>query len=168
MKRLAVFVTGLVLAACAPTGEPGAEEAPVMSPLAADQSAPLLALADHMLAEYFASDIANRPTTCLSTSDGREDVALSPDDELALMQRHEALAPFARCAWTPEGWTDQESGEPAIVFSVRTLTCASDSECTAWGSYTAGMTASPSSLYTMHYNDGAWSFERDDRLLGDR
>jgi hypothetical protein len=91
--------------------------------------------------------------------------ALPPEEETALIARFERLAPFARCTWTASGWQDSESGEPALVFTIHSFTCSSETKCTGWASYTAGAVAAPSALYRMTYGEGRWAFERDLRLL---
>ena len=138
---------------------------PALPPLATDRAEPRLALAEHLLAEYFASDIVASPTICLAVSDGRSEAALPPDQETALVARFPRLAPFARCTWAQGGWRDTESDEPALVFTIHNFACASETACSGWASYTAGATTSPSTLYRMAYEGGRWTFERDRRLI---
>jgi hypothetical protein len=146
-------------------GEPVPEEA--LPSLGIDQSEPLLALVDHMLGTYFASDVSLRPTVCASTHDGRSEVALTPDAERELMTRYEALAPFARCAWLDKGWQDSETGEPAMVFNVHHFTCTDDSNCSAFGGFVDGDNSSLTYLYTMNYAEGAWQFRRESQIIMD-
>lgn len=170
MRTFAATVAGaaLLLAGCSHKDDQGREDdsASGLPSLAADKSEPLLALADHLLASYFASDVATRPTVCIAVSDGREDVAKDPQDERELMMRHEALSPLSGCALIDGTWQVAVSGEPALVFSVHSFTCADADHCTGFGSYMSGAQSSPSSRYTMLWEESAWTFERDDRLVG--
>lgn len=164
-----VYSAGLLaLAGCTYPQEPARQtDADTALPsLAADKSQPLLALMDHMLHGYFASDVARRPTVCVAMHDGRSEVALPEEAELALMMRYEALAPFARCGWIDNAWQDTETSEPAMVFNIHSFTCADDANCSGFGGYIAGQTSSLSSMYTMKYESGAWNFTRDQRLVG--
>jgi len=157
-----------LLAACVytiPLSTPDKE--PQLSPLAGDRSQPRLALVEHLLANYFASDIVAPPTVCAAVSDGRSEVALPPEQETALIERFAQLAPLSRCTWTGRAWRDSESEAPALVFAVRDFSCSSETSCTGWTSYTAGETSSPSMLYTMRFAGGRWTFEGDRRLIGD-
>ena len=136
--------------------------------LAADRPQPRLALMDHVLAEYFASDLGNRPTVCASVTDGRSEVALPPEQEQALIARYEALAPFSRCGWIDNAWRDIETGEPAIVFSIHSFTCPDEERCSAFAGYTAGQTNSMSYRYSMQWTGAEWSFERSPRIIADQ
>ncbi len=157
----------LLLTACTYPEETPGDARPSLPVLAADQSKPQLALMDHVLGNYFASDIPNRPTICVSANDGRNEEALVAEDERALIMRYEALAPFSRCALIDNGWRDAETEEPAMVFIMHSFTCSDDSTCSGFVSYMAGRVSSPTSLYRMSYMDGTWVFERDDRLIAD-
>ena len=148
----------------APMNEAGHPDLP---PLAEDRSQPRLALAEHLLAEYFASDIASQPTVCLAVSEGRSEEALPPEQETGLVARFPRLAPFSRCGWSPQGWRDIESEEPALVFTIHSFTCASATQCDGWASYISGANAAPSSLYRMRYENGRWQIARDRRLLAE-
>ena len=169
MRTFAAIVgcAALLLAGCTHSEEQAqdGEEGSDLPSLAADLSQPQLALADHLLANYFASDVATRPTVCLAVNDGREDVALDPAAERELMMRYAALSPLSGCTLMG-GWLDAVSGEPALVFSISGFTCADAEHCTAFGSYMSGDQSSISSRYTMLWDGAAWGFERDDRLMG--
>ena len=167
MKKLLPILGTMMLAACVAPEDPAAAPDASLPTLATDQSAPKLALMDYMLGNYFASDVARRPTVCASMHDGRSEVAMDAADELALMTRYDALAPFSRCAWLEDGWQDGETGEPAIIFNVHSFTCANDDQCSGFGAYVAGQTSSLSNRYTMEYTGGAWQFVRDSRLVGE-
>lgn len=136
--------------------------------LAADRSQPQLALLDHLLGEYFASDVDNRPTVCASVVDGRSEVALPPEQEQALIARYEELAPFSRCGWIGNAWRDTETGDPAIVFTIHSFTCADQERCSAFAGYTAGQTNSVSYRYTMDWGGAEWNFERHPRIIADQ
>ena len=164
----ATLMGALLLAGCAHPEEPAQDDdaGTDLPSLAADRAQPQLALADHLLGNYFASDVSMRPTVCVAVSDGREDVALEPAHERELMMRYEALSPLSGCALIDGGWQDAVSNEPALVFTIHSFTCADADHCTGFGSYVSGRQSSLSSRYTMLYEGGAWGFTRDDRLLG--
>lgn len=154
----------LALAGCAPLAQDDAGMPPLPA-LAAQQANPRLALLEHVLAGYFASDITNRPTVCAAVQDGREVNALPPADEIALIERFDRLAPLSRCSQVGGRWRDAESEEPALVFSLHSFTCSSEASCTGWAGYSAGAAASMSYLYTMAWNGEEWAFTRDPRAL---
>src|SRR5690606_29197472 len=87
----------LVLAGCLPLAPTGSNALPPLPALAGQQGNPQLALLEHILTDYFASDITSRPTVCAAVHDGREELALSPEDEVALIERFDRLAPLSRC-----------------------------------------------------------------------
>jgi len=165
MRGFVIIGLGLLMqAGCAPLADMGSRLAP-LPPLAAQQANPRLALLDHVLADYFTSDIASRPTVCAAVHDGREEDALPPEDEVALIERFDRLAPLSRCAQIAGNWRDAETEEPALVFSLHSFTCSSDTNCTGWAGYRAGAAASMSYLYTMQWSGAAWTFTRDARAL---
>jgi hypothetical protein len=167
MHRAGFAVVLLMLAACVPPeqAQDGSSPKP-LPPLAADKGAPLLALADHLLGQYFASDVAGDTTVCIGAHDGREEDALPPADEVALMMRHPALSPFASCGQVDGAWRDADSGDPAMVFTIHSFSCADADTCSGFGGYMAGASSSPSARYTMLWDGEAWQFTRDQRLLG--
>lgn len=162
-----MLMMGTALTGCVYSAPMDPSDADALPPLAADRAEPRLALAEHLLAEYFASDIADRPTVCLAVSDGRSETALPPVQETALIARFPRLAPFARCSWSPQGWRDAESDVAALVFTIHSFTCADEARCSGWASYTAGAISAPSALYRMAFAAGRWSFERDLRLIAE-
>lgn len=165
MRRALVVLVALLLSACTyevPMPDSAANDLP---PLAEALAEPRLALAEHLLAEYFASDIASPPTVCLAVSEGGAEAALPAAQETELIARFPRLAPFARCTRTAAGWHDRASEQPALVFTIHSFACASEIACEGWAGYTAGATASLSSLYRMAYEGGRWTFERDRRLI---
>lgn len=166
MKRILAAALLLGPAACSHADDEAADSPPDLPSLAMDKERPQLALADHLLANYFASDVALRPTVCVSTTDGREDVALEASWERELMARYEALSPFSRCALIDSAWQDAETGDPAMVFSLHTFSCTTIASCSGFGGYVAGATSSLSSRYAMEWDGQRWLFTRDDRLLG--
>ncbi|GAA0277391.1 hypothetical protein GCM10009127_17720 [Alteraurantiacibacter aestuarii] len=167
MNRLLTTGAVLLLASCAVPEDPVPTPDNGLPSLAADRSQPQLALMDHILGNYFASDVPLRPTICASTHDGRSEVALAPEAELALMTRYEALAPFARCASIDGVWQDSETGGPAMVFTIHSFSCPDADHCSGFGGYVAGQTNSMSVQYTMAFADGGWTFTRDPRLIGE-
>lgn len=164
MRQIIYGFCALSLAAC--TSPEGGQQASLPS-LAEDRTKPQMALADHILGSFFASDVGPRSTTCIATHDGREEVALAPEDELELMMRYPALAPFARCALIDGAWQDAETGAPAMVFSLHTFSCADLATCNGFGGFMSGRTSSLTSRYSMDYDGRAWNFTRDDRLIGE-
>jgi len=163
MRNVIIAAAGsLVLAGCVPAAVPGAGMPPVPS-LARQQDNPRLALLEHVLTAYFNSDITNRPTVCASANDGREEAALEPAEEVALLERFEQLAPMARCTLAGGGWRDAESEQPALVYTLQSFTCASAESCTGWAGYRAGSSAFVRYLYAMDWRDGRWQIARDGR-----
>ena len=165
ITREAVYLAamgGLLAAGCVPLAD---ADIPALPALAKQQANPRVALLEHVLAGYFASDITNRPTVCAAVSDGREDDALPPEDEVALIERFDRLAPLSRCSLTPGGWQDADTEQPALVFSLHSFTCTSDASCNGWAGYTAGSAASMSYLYKMEWSGSEWAFTRDARAL---
>ncbi|MFC3101078.1 hypothetical protein [Alteraurantiacibacter lauratis] len=166
MKCVIVASVALALAGCTSAEQDPSDSPPALPPLDSDIEKPQLALADHVLGTYFASDVAMRPTVCIATTDGREEVALEQGWERELMARYPALAPFSRCALLDGVWQDAETGEPAMVFSLHTFTCATANSCSGFGQYMFGETSSPASRYKLDWGGKRWNFTRDDRLLG--
>ena len=164
MRYLLAATATLGMAACttaAPPGEPGDLPA-----LATERERPLAALAEHLLADYFSSDIVAPPTLCVATSEGEGGYeALPVDDEVALIERFEQLAPLTRCQWTGTAWQDSESGEPAMVFDIHSFACASETRCTGWAGYTAGSSRGEYAEYTLDWTGETWTFERDERRM---
>jgi hypothetical protein len=167
MRTIAAVLLALPLGACVVPEDGGRTRSPRDLPsLAAQQEQPLLALADHLLGNYFASDVVSQPTVCLAISDGREETALPPQDERALMMRHVRLSPMSRCVRSGLSLVDGETGGPALLFAVHSFTCAEAGRCTGFAGFSAGDQQSLSSLYRMTWAGGAWQFEQDRRLLG--
>ncbi|WP_338244483.1 hypothetical protein [Aurantiacibacter hainanensis] len=156
----------LGLAACTVQPEVASTPGP-LPPLAQRLDAPRLAMIEHVLAGYFASDITNPPTVCASWHDGREEEALPPADETALIARFPQLAPMSRCSRTANGWRDTETDQPALVFTLHNFTCASEESCSAWGGYRSNGANSMSYLYRGEWNGDKWEFTRDPRLIAE-
>jgi len=167
MRKLVLLMLAALPAACAQNADLQQSDAPTLPPLAADAAEPRLALAEHLLAEYFSSDIVAPPTICLAVTDGRAEEALPPEQETALITRFPKLAPLSRCTKSRAAWQDSENEQPALVFAIYNFSCASATNCSGWASYTAGATAAPSSLYRMRYEGGRWQFERDRRRIAE-
>lgn len=170
MKALPALASGmaalLLVSACSGTDETATESPPPLPPLDNDMQKPQLALADHVLGNYFSSVVALRPTVCIATTDGREEVALEQQWERELMTRYPALAPFSRCAFLDGGWQDAETGEPAMVFTLHSFSCASANSCSGFGHYMFGKSSSPATRYKLEWGGKRWTFSRDNRLLG--
>lgn len=160
--RKVLMLAMLPLAACS-YNPPRPQSAGAPPALALQKENPRLALLEEVLSAYFVSDIANRPTVCAMVNGGAE--ALSPDDEVALIERFSQLAPLSRCADIGGVWRDAETEQPALVFALHSFTCASTSNCTGWVGYRAGAAASMSYLYTVEWQEGAWRFARDSRAI---
>lgn len=162
--RMLLAALIIPLAACVPTVE---RSGPPLPSLAADRSQPMLALADHVLAEYFAQDIASRPTVCIAHHDGSADKPLDASHELALMKRHENLAPMDRCEWGAQGWQDTASDQPALVFTLHSFACETAESCQGWAGYRAGQATSMSYNYRMGWNGERWQFERSAGIVAE-
>lgn len=166
MKAIAAFAA-LGLTACTYLAAETAETPAPLPSLAQDRDEPRLAMLEHVLAGYFASDITNRPTVCASWHDGREEEALPPDEEVALIARFPQLAPMARCSRTATGWRDAETEEAALVFTLHNFTCASEESCSAWGGYRSNGENSMSYLYRGEWDGARWQFTRDPRIIAE-
>jgi hypothetical protein len=154
MKRIVVALL-LTLGACVS----GSAEPPPLAPLAEDQEQPLLALFEHVLTGHFAAFGANPPTTCASIRPG----ALSADQEEALIAHFVRLAPTDRCMAARGGWQDAITGEPAQIVEVYDFTCRTSTQCTGWVS----APGSPAKRYAMSFENGAWRFTADPRLIAE-
>lgn len=161
--KAANLIAPLVLTGCVAMPPGGVPDAPTA--LAQRQDAPRLAILEHVLARYFTADITDPPTVCAAVHDGREEVALPTSEEVDLIERFPRLAPMSRCSLSPAGWVDDESGEPAMVFSLHGFTCPSTSRCTGWAGYRSSPSTSMSELYTAEWRGGAWQITRDPALI---
>ena len=170
LKWSASLMVAMALTACvAPDdGLESSEQLPEPVPsLVSERERPQLALLEHILTDYFASDIATRPTVCVSVVDNGEQRGLSDEEETALVLRFEQLAPFDRCQQQDGSWTDSESGKPALVFTMHSFACEQDTRCTGWAGYQTGAAGSMSYDYTMDWLGDEWTFARDPRLIAD-
>jgi len=154
MKRI-VAPLSLLLGACVS----GGGEPPPPAPLAEDGAQPLLALFEHVLTGHFAAFGANPPTTCASARPG----GLAKEQEAALIARFVRLAPAARCQAARGGWQDAITGEPAQVVEVYDFACRTPTQCTGW----VNAPGSPSKRYAMSFENGAWRFTADPRLIAE-
>jgi len=167
MKRVIAAATmALVLSACTSAEESGSDSPPQLPRLDTEIEKPQMALADHMLGSYFASDIPMRPTVCIATSNGREEVALEQGWERELMARYPALAPFSRCEQRDGIWQDAKTGLPALMLSLHSFTCVSAASCSGVGEYKFGQTSSGISQYGLEWGGKRWIFTREDQLPG--
>jgi hypothetical protein len=152
MRSAIIPVLALSLGACVSGGG-----GPPPAPLAYDAEQPLLALFEHVLTGHFAAAGADPPTTCAVLRSGR----LSAEQEQALISRFVRLAPASRCAAEGEGWRDTRTGAPAQVIEVYDFVCREPLRCTGW----AIAPLRPATRYAMHYEDGAWRFTADLRMI---
>ncbi|MGB3797945.1 MAG: hypothetical protein WA957_16800 [Alteraurantiacibacter sp.] len=167
MKNL--ILTGaamLALSACVAATGDGISPDP-LPPLSAQKDTPRLAMMEYVLGEYFKSDIPNPPTVCASWHDGREEEALPPEEEVALIARFPSLAPMTRCVRTADGWRDAETDDAALVFTLHNFTCASAENCSAWGGYRSNGDNSMSYLYRGEWGGAQWQFTRDPRIIAE-
>ena len=155
MRKEIVASLALALGACVSDGG----EPPPLPPLAEDQEQPVLALFEHVLTGHFAAFGANPPTTCASLRPG----PLSAQQEEALIVRFVRLAPASRCRAAAGGWSDAITDEPAQVVEVYDFTCRSTTQCTGW----VNAPGSPAKRYAMQFQDGAWRFTADPRLIAE-
>ena len=162
VPMIAIVLAGCVAAVPDPEGSPDP-----LPPLAQRLDAPRLAMMEHVLGNYFSSDITNPPTVCASWHDGREEEALPPEDETALIARFPQLAPMSRCSRTANGWRDTETEQPALVFTLHNFTCATDTSCSAWGGYRSNDANSMSYLYRGEWSGEEWQFTRDPRIIAE-
>ena len=153
MRRTTITGLALGLSACVS----GGGEPPPLPPLAEDQSQPVLALFEHVLTGHFAAFGANPPTTCASLRPG----PLSAEQEEALIIRFVRLAPASRCTAAGEIWRDAITDEPAQVVEVYGFACTTATRCTGW----AGAPGRPATRYAMRFEDGAWHFAADLRMI---
>lgn len=155
MRTKIVVGLGLMLGACVSgTGDP-----PAPPPLAKDQTQPALALFEHVLTGHFAAFGANPPTTCAVLLPG----PLTSEQEAALIVRFVRLAPASRCIAARDQWRDAITDEPAQVVQVYDFACRTPTQCTGW----VTAPGSPAKRYAMQFENGAWRFTADPRLLAE-
>lgn len=157
MRRLIPALAVLPLAACvAPQADGSAPR-----PLAGDQARPQLALLEQVLREHFAGrgSGAEAPTTCVS----RLPRPLTVDEEQALMARFVRLAPLARCRTGPDGPIDSIVGTRAEVIELYEFACTDAAHCLGW----INRPGRPATRYAMEWQDGAWRFASDARLISE-
>lgn len=157
MIRHALLLAPLLMSACV-YGEDGA---PPLAPLAKDRTQPAGALIEHVLTRYFERVPAspNVPTVCVSFQQRPLDRAL----EQALIARFPRLAPLSRCAGTGNGVADAITGGAAQVIEVYAFTCDNADNCSGW----ATVPREPSVRYGLRWQNGAWQFARDMRLIAE-
>jgi len=175
MKWMPIAVAAAILGGCVAPEEEGArsdarsEALPEPLPkLAEIRDNPRLSLLDHALVHYFEGAAPDGPVVCAAAHDGRSAEALDIADETALMERHPTLAPMVRCTLQNGAWTDEDSGEEAVLLSLHSFTCASPDSCSGWISPQRGATGGMSELYRMEWGAKGWSFTRDPRLIADQ
>ena len=132
------FIAGLIFALGACVS--GGGETKPLAPLAEDADQPLLALFEHVLTNHFATFGPDTPTTCAVLRTG----PLDAEQEDALIAR------FVRLA-----------GQPAQVVEVYDFACRAPLQCTGW----VVAPQRPATRDAMRYEDGAWGFGADWRLV---
>lgn len=162
MRALAAAVP-LALSTCSYPAADKFRSPDPLPPIAEQRDAARLAMTEHLLADYFAAHPAASSTVCAAWHDGREEEALAPDEELALMARFPQLAPMTRCSRTADGWRDEETQMPAVVVALHNFTCASKSRCAGWAGELSDGSVSASILYRGTWDGEAWQFRRDSR-----
>lgn len=165
MKKLAILALAPFAACTVPPQS--TEPSDALPPLARQQDEPQLAMLEHVLGLYFASDVTNRPTVCAAVHDGREEVAMETADEVALIARFPRLAPLSRCTLSADGWRDHETGEAAMVFTLHSFTCPSTARCTGWAGYRSTGDNSMNYLYNGEWSGSEWIFTRDPRIVAE-
>ena len=132
------FIAGLIFALGACVS--GGGETKPLAPLAEDADQPLLALFEHVLTNHFATFGPDTPTTCAVLRTG----PLDAEQEDALIAR------FVRLA-----------GQPAQVVEVYDFACRAPLQCTGW----VVAPQRPATRDAMRYEDGAWRFAADLRMV---
>lgn len=151
--RTIVLGMSLALGACVS----GGGEPPPLPPLAGDPQQPLLALFEHVLTGHFATFGANPPTTCARLRTG----PLTAAQEEALIVRFVRLAPASRCVAEGSGWRDAITEKPAQVVEVYDFACGTPTQCTGW----VAAPGRPATRYAMRFEEGAWRFAADLRMI---
>lgn len=151
--KLSLAVAILAVPACAPP----LQDASVPT-LAQDRAAPGAALLEQALTGFFDGPgaAADPPTVCVELSPG----TLPAAQEEALMARFPRLAPRDRCEQAP-GLMDRITGERAVLLQAYGFTCSDPDHCTGW----TNAPGRPATRWTMQWQDGAWTFASDRRLI---
>ena len=149
------FIAGLIFALGACVS--GGGETKPLAPLAEDADQPLLALFEHVLTNHFATFGPDTPTTCAVLRTG----PLDAEQEDALIARFVRLAPASRCRAEGGKWRDTVTGQPAQVVEVYDFACRAPLQCTGW----VVAPQRPATRYAMRYEDGAWRFAADLRMV---
>jgi hypothetical protein len=155
MPKTIIPGLAMTLSACVS----GGGEPPPLPPLAQDQSQPVLALFEHVLTGHFAAFGANPPTTCAMLRPG----PLTAEQEEALIVRFVRLAPASRCVAAAGVWRDAITNEPAQVVEAYDFACPASDRCTGW----VAAPGSPAKRYALRFENGAWRFTADPRLIAE-
>jgi hypothetical protein len=155
MLRKIIPLLAVALASCVYEGG----DPPPLAPLAEDAGEPALALLEHVLTGHFAGAGATPPTTCASLQPG----PLSADHEAELIARFVRLAPAARCRPQGAAVVDADTGAPAVMVQVYQFVCAQPTLCSGW----VAAPGVPAARYQMRFENGAWRFDSDRRLLAE-
>lgn len=148
-------VLAFTLASCVYEGG----DPPPPAPLAENSAEPALALLEHVLTGHFAGAGATPLTTCASLRPG----PLSADEEAELIARFVRLAPAARCRAQGGGVVDADTGAAAVLVQLYDFACAEPTRCTGW----VAAPGAPATRYAMRFENGAWRFDSDRRLIAE-
>ena len=140
-RRVSVAALGAALSACVSGG------AKPLPKLAEDSEQPELALLEHVLTGHFAAAGAGGPAICAALAP----TPLTDAQEKALLDRFVRLAPASQC------------GEDGAVVRVYEFACASETLCGGW----AARPGVPATRYAMRFEDGAWRFDGDLRIIAE-
>ena len=151
------IVSGFVSLLAASGCVSGEGDPPPLPPLVEDQERPVLALFEHVLTNHFATFGPDTPTTCAVLRTG----PLDAEQEDALIARFVRLAPASRCRAEGGKWRDTVTGQPAQVVEVYDFACRAPLQCTGW----VVAPQRPATRYAMRYEDGAWRFAADLRMV---
>lgn len=135
--------------------------------LSQNPDAPELALLHYRMADRFDRLDGPLPTICAgmgSSVSSRSTLLVRPlpsGREQALIAALPVVAPLPHCEEVGHGYRDAMTGEPAIVFDVHDLTCATATDCTAWAGYRQDSAVNGWSYYRLRYSRGAWRIRRE-------
>ncbi|WFL77255.1 hypothetical protein P7228_14875 [Altererythrobacter arenosus] len=122
---------------------------------------PGMALLQNLLDEQFANPDRYATTCATIVNDNARTEALPEEVALALIERYPELAPFARCVWKDDAMVvDAITGERAVIYSVRRITCQAKDDCLAWGGWVTANLDAEAWEYRLRRVDGKWLAER--------
>lgn len=106
-----------------------------------------------------ASALQNRAAAyCVGMGAGKN---LADPDQDILTALHDNLkvksASACEAGQSRERVIDRQSRQPALLFGVETVSCASDTDCTLYGGYYEGNASSQRNLYRARQANGRWN-----------